>query len=102
MCITYLKSVPKLPSETSFRRFFFRPTHPGKKRRTVADTFRQDKRIKTLATNTPICPANAPSCFRKHASPREVKNLSNAALSSVSLEKKKYKNQMQASIFKSL
>ena len=33
-------SIPKLPREMSFQRFFFRPTHPGKKRRTAADTCR--------------------------------------------------------------
>ena len=40
-----------LPQETSFRRFFFRPTHPSKKGRNVVDTCRQGKTIKTLATN---------------------------------------------------
>ena len=44
-------SIPKLPREMSFRSFFFRPTHPGKKRRTAADTCRQSKTIKILATN---------------------------------------------------
>ena len=43
--------IPKLLRETSFRRFFFRPTHPGKKRHSVAETCRQSTTIKTLATN---------------------------------------------------
>ena len=46
-----MESIPKLLPVTSFRRFFFRPTHPGNKRHTVADTYRQGKTIKTLATN---------------------------------------------------
>ena len=50
-CILGVAFIPKLARETSFRRFFFRCTHPGKKRRTVADTCKQDKTIKTLATN---------------------------------------------------
>ena len=40
-------SIPKLP----LRRFFFRATQPGEKRRTIADTCRQGKTMKTLATN---------------------------------------------------
>ena len=43
--------IPKLPRETWFQRSFFRPTHPGKKRRAVADTCRQGKTIKALATD---------------------------------------------------
>ena len=44
-------SIPKLPRETLFRRFFVRPTHPVKKQCTVADTCRLGKTIKSLATN---------------------------------------------------
>ena len=45
------KGWPKLPREMSLRHLFFRPAHPGKKCRTVADTSRQGKSIKTLATH---------------------------------------------------
>ena len=42
-----VESIPKLPRRTSFRRFFFRPTHQGKKRSTVAGTCWKSKTIKT-------------------------------------------------------
>ena len=56
-------STPKFPRETSFRRFFFRPTHPGKKRRTVADTCRQGKKIKALAANINTIKINYKSMY---------------------------------------